>query len=38
MTAKPVDGVLLDDLRAVADGLMRAGATINELNCVRKHL
>ncbi|MEL6795590.1 MAG: DUF4147 domain-containing protein [Planctomycetota bacterium] len=38
MTAKPADGVSLDDLRAVADGLMRAGATIDELNCVRKHL
>lgn len=38
MTVKPVDGVSLDDLRDVADGLMRAGATIDELNCVRKHL
>ncbi len=38
MVVKPVVGVSLDDLRAVADGLMRAGATIDELNCVRKHL
>lgn len=34
----PVEGVSLYDLRAVTDTLMRAGATINELNAVRKHL
>ena len=34
----PVDGVSLDDLRVTTDALLRAGATINELNTVRKHL
>ncbi|MBI5034632.1 MAG: glycerate kinase [Chloroflexi bacterium] len=37
----PVDapvGVSLDDFRATTDALLRAGATINELNTVRKHL
>ncbi|MEL7484224.1 MAG: DUF4147 domain-containing protein [Planctomycetota bacterium] len=38
MTVAPIEGVSLDDLRSIADGLMRAGATIDELNCVRKHL
>ncbi|MEM9661563.1 MAG: DUF4147 domain-containing protein [Planctomycetota bacterium] len=38
MVTNPADGVSIDDLRSVADGLMRAGATIDELNCVRKHL
>ena len=38
MVVRPVDGVSLDELRTLADGLMRAGATIDELNCVRKHL
>ena len=34
----PVAGVSLDDLRATTDVLLRAGATINELNTLRKHL
>ncbi len=34
----PVAGVSLDDLRVTTDALMRSGATINELNVVRKHL
>ncbi|MBI5649358.1 MAG: glycerate kinase [Chloroflexi bacterium] len=34
----PVEGVALDDLRATTDVLLRAGATINELNTIRKHL
>ncbi len=34
----PVDGVSLDDLRATTDVLLRSGATINEMNAVRKHL
>ncbi len=34
----PVAGVSLDDLRATTDALLRAGATINELNALRKHL
>ncbi len=33
-----VAGVTLDDLRATTDALLRAGATINELNTLRKHL
>jgi hydroxypyruvate reductase len=34
----PPDGVSLEDLRATTGALLRAGATIGELNCVRKHL
>ncbi len=34
----PVDGVSLDDLRATTDALLRSGATINEMNALRKHL
>ncbi len=34
----PVAGISLDDLRAATDVLLRAGATIHELNTVRKHL
>lgn len=34
----PSAGLQLDDLRAVSDLLLRCGATINELNTVRKHL
>ncbi len=34
----PVVGVSLADLQAVTEGLLRAGATIGELNAVRKHL
>jgi glycerate 2-kinase len=37
MTA-PADGIALADKIAVASGLMRAGASIRELNTVRKHL
>lgn len=33
----PAEGVSLDDLARVTDLLQRAGATINELNTVRKH-
>lgn len=36
--AAPAAGVPFTDLRAVTDGLLRAGATIHELNTVRKHL
>lgn len=38
MTVRPAPGIPLAALRAVADALMRAGATIDELNAVRKHL
>lgn len=34
----PVAGISLADFRAATDVLLRAGATINELNTVRKHL
>ncbi len=34
----PVPGLSLDDLQATTDLLLRAGATIVELNAVRKHL
>lgn len=34
----PVDGVTLDDLRALTNALLRCGATINEMNALRKHL
>jgi glycerate 2-kinase len=33
----PAEGLTLDDLRAVTNALLRAGASIDELNCVRKH-
>lgn len=33
----PAEGLTLDDMRAVTRGLQRAGATIGELNAVRKH-
>ncbi|MEL7473586.1 MAG: DUF4147 domain-containing protein [Planctomycetota bacterium] len=34
----PRDGVTIDDLSALTHHLLRAGAAINELNTVRKHL
>jgi hydroxypyruvate reductase len=34
----PVDGITLDDKRAMTDLLLSSGATIHELNSVRKHL
>lgn len=34
----PVAGVSLDDLRATTEALLRSGATINEMNALRKHL
>ncbi len=34
----PVPGVSLDDMRAMTDALLRSGATINEINTLRKHL
>ncbi|MEM7755261.1 MAG: DUF4147 domain-containing protein [Planctomycetota bacterium] len=33
----PADGVTLDELRDVSEALLRAGATIEQLNAVRKH-
>lgn len=34
----PVNGVTLANMQALSDALLRAGATINQLNAVRKHL
>jgi len=34
----PVEGISLADLQAMTESLLRAGATIGELNAVRKHL
>jgi hydroxypyruvate reductase len=38
LLALPADGVSLQDKRAVNAALLRSGATIQEMNCVRKHL
>jgi glycerate 2-kinase len=38
LAAAPVDGVALEDKQAVTRALLRSGATIGEINCVRKHL
>ena len=34
----PVDGISMTDLKAVTQQLLRCGATIQEINTVRKHL
>ena len=34
----PAPGITLDDKRALNKALLRSGANINEINCVRKHL
>ncbi|MBT6095649.1 MAG: glycerate kinase [Rhodospirillaceae bacterium] len=34
----PADGLTLEDKQAVNRALLRSGATITEMNCVRKHL
>jgi glycerate 2-kinase len=38
LLALPAPGVLLEDKQAVTKALLRSGATIHEMNCVRKHL
>ncbi len=38
LLALPAPGVTLDDKRNVTRALLRSGATIQEMNCVRKHL
>ncbi len=38
LTPLPVAGVTLADLQVTTDVMLRSGATINELNCLRKHL
>ena len=37
LVADPVEGIDLDDLRAVTRGLLESGAAIDEVNAVRKH-
>jgi glycerate 2-kinase len=34
----PADGISLEDLQQMTDALLRSGASINEINVVRKHL
>ena len=34
----PLPGLALDDEQALARALLKSGATINEMNCVRRHL
>ncbi len=38
LLALPAPGLTLDDKRRVARDLLRSGATISEMNCVRRHL
>src|SRR5512133_2440427 len=34
----PLDGITLEDKQAVSRELLKSGATISEMNCVRRHL
>ena len=34
----PADGIALDEMRALTTALLKSGAAIGEINCVRKHL
>jgi glycerate-2-kinase len=38
LTTLPAPGMTLDDLMAVNRALLASGATINEMNCIRRHL
>jgi glycerate 2-kinase len=38
LLALPAPGIALEDKRAVTRALLKSGATIGEMNCVRKHL
>ncbi len=38
LLALPAPGLALEDKQAVTGALLRSGATIDEINCVRKHL
>jgi hydroxypyruvate reductase len=38
LMALPAPGITLDDKRQVTRALLKSGATIGEINCVRKHL
>ncbi len=35
---EPVEGVLLSDMQTLANAMLKSGATINQMNTVRKHL
>ena len=37
-TALPAEGITLADKQAINKALLKSGATIGEMNCVRKHL
>lgn len=38
LLALPADGITLEDKQEINRALLRSGATIGEMNCVRKHL
>jgi len=38
LLSQPIDGLRLEEKQSIIDRLMKAGADINELNSVRKHL
>ncbi len=38
LLALPADGITLEDKQSVNRALLRCGATISEMNCLRKHL
>ncbi len=37
LLTRPAEGLTLDDVQRLTDALLRSGATINEINAVRKH-
>ncbi len=38
LLSAPADGITLQDKRDVTDALLKCGATISQINCVRRHL
>jgi hydroxypyruvate reductase len=38
LVCRPADGITLQDMQKVTSALLKSGASINELNAVRKHL
>ncbi|HEX2114140.1 MAG TPA: glycerate kinase [Alphaproteobacteria bacterium] len=38
LTTLPADGISLAEMQALTSALLKSGATIHEMNCVRKHL
>lgn len=38
LVCRPAEGITLKDMQAVTSALLKSGASINELNAVRKHL